>query len=231
MTTLAALFAALAAACALPPGADRRARRLFGPPRVRRELDHGVVAAGGLLVVATMVTGWPWGTLVAGLAAPVVRERVNRRRQAPVSGPGSEVSTALDLVAAALEAGRPPSAAVAAAAAALGGSVGAELDRMAARLLTAADPQTVWQDMAEHPELAPLGRAIVRAGRSGAAPAGVVAQVADDLRRQRQAELTRRSRSSGVSTAAPLGLCFLPAFFLVGVLPTLFGLIGDALGL
>ena len=58
----------------------------------------------------------------------------------------------------------------------------------------------------------------------------IAQQIADDLRRRRQAEMTRRTRAGGVATALPLGLCFLPAFFLVGIVPTLLGLVGSVLG-
>ncbi|MFT4298764.1 MAG: type II secretion system F family protein [Aeromicrobium sp.] len=226
--TFAALFAGLAVAIWLRPSPARRARRLFGPARAERsEADCGLLVAGGLVLAGTLVIGWPWGTVAAGVAAPFVRERVNAGGGRRAGEIGPQVPLALDLVAAALEAGRPPGLAVAAAGRAVSGSVGEALQAMAARLATAADPAQVWREASSHPELAPLGRAVVRAGRSGAAPAAVVAQVADDLRQRRQAVLTRRGRSGGVATAAPLGLCFLPAFFLIGIVPTLLGLVRE----
>ncbi len=231
MTVFAALLAGLAAALLVRPSPRARARLLFAAPRERTsEPDRGIVAAGALILVATMLVGWPWGTLAASAAAPLVRERVNRRGTAGPRTIGRQVPVALDLVAAALAAGRPPGAAVAAAATAIGGSLGRALDEVAARVVTAADPAEAWREAAAHPELATLARAIARAERSGSAPAGVVSRAADDLRRRRQAALTRRSRSGAVSSAAPLGLCFLPAFFLVGVAPTILGLVGSIFG-
>jgi pilus assembly protein TadC len=50
--------------------------------------------------------------------------------------------------------------------------------------------------------------------------AEIVRGVADELRRERGARLRERSQRVGVRTAAPLGLCFLPAFFLIGIVPT-----------
>ena len=44
---------------------------------------------------------------------------------------------------------------------------------------------------------------------------------ADELREQRRASARERARSVGVKTAAPLGLCFLPAFVLIGIVPTI----------
>ena len=51
--------------------------------------------------------------------------------------------------------------------------------------------------------------------------AQVISGVADDLRRERRAARRERSRKVAVRTAAPLGACFLPAFFLIGIVPTI----------
>ncbi len=226
---MAALLAAAAVRLVIGPSPHRRARRVLGGAPPPREADHGIVAAVAVVLAGTLVIGWPWGTLAGGVAAPWVRDRVRRGRR-PSSDVAPEVPLTLDLVAAALDAGRPPGAAVAAAARAVRGGVGTDLADLAARLATVADPARVWRDATHHPSLAPLARAVVRADRSGAAPALVVTHAADDLRRRRQAELTRRTRAGGVATALPLGLCFLPAFFLVGIVPTLLGLVGSVLG-
>jgi hypothetical protein len=47
-----------------------------------------------------------------------------------------------------------------------------------------------------------------------------LALLAGDLRRRRRAAAEQRARSVGVRAAAPLGLCFLPAFVLIGVVPS-----------
>jgi pilus assembly protein TadC len=88
------------------------------------------------------------------------------------------------------------------------------------------DPQAVWTHLAGDPVLGPLGRAFRRAAASGMPVARVVASVADELRRDRRAARRERSRGVGVRTAAPLGACFLPAFFLVGIVPTIIGVVG-----
>jgi len=229
MTWLAAVLAAVAVRLLIGPSPHRRARRVLGVAAAPREVDRGILVAAGVVLAGTLVVGWPWGTLAGGVAAPFVRERVARGRH-PSTLVLAEVPLTLDLVAAALDAGRPPGAAVASAARAVRGGVGTDLADLASRLATVADPLRVWHDAARHPNLAPLARAVIRAERSGAAPALVVAHAADDLRRRRQAELTRRTRAGGVATALPLGLCFLPAFFLVGIVPTLLGLVGSVLG-
>ena len=48
-----------------------------------------------------------------------------------------------------------------------------------------------------------------------------VGWLADGDEHSRPARLRERSQRVGVRTAAPLGLCFLPAFFLIGIVPTI----------
>lgn len=230
MTVLAAVCVAVAVLLGWQPGPERRLRRVFAAESPRRELDRGLMAAGAVVLLGTAVAGWPWGTLIGGALAPLVRERVTTGAGRGTPDIGAEVPLALDLVAAALAAGRSPSVAVGAAAAAIRGPTGRRLEEMSAQLATALDPAHMWRGAPERTAFAPLARAIARAERSGAAPAAIIEQAADDLRRQRQAAMSRRSRSGGVVTAAPLGLCFLPAFFLVGVVPTLLGLVGNVFG-
>ncbi len=50
-----------------------------------------------------------------------------------------------------------------------------------------------------------------------------ISGVADELRRERRARRRDDSRKVAVRTAAPLGACFLPAFFLIGIVPTIMG--------
>ena len=66
---------------------------------------------------------------------------------------------------------------------------------------------------------------------TGSAPGPALRGRADQLRRDRRARTAagRRARS-GVRLVLPLGLCFLPAFVLLGLVPMLLSLAGDLLG-
>ena len=65
----------------------------------------------------------------------------------------------------------------------------------------------------------PLGRALARSESSGASVADTVARLSEDLGRNHRAEVEDLARSVGVKAAVPLGVCLLPAFLLVGIVP------------
>ena len=51
-----------------------------------------------------------------------------------------------------------------------------------------------------------------------------VERLADDLGHQARADVEDRARAVGVKAAVPLGLCLLPAFVLIGIVPLVAGL-------
>jgi len=63
-----------------------------------------------------------------------------------------------------------------------------------------------------------------RACRSGAPPVRQVAALAAECRAAEVRAKQARARRAGVLATAPLGLCFLPAFLLVGVVPLVIGM-------
>ena len=75
-----------------------------------------------------------------------------------------------------------------------------------------------------------LGRVLVRAGESGAAVAPALRSLAADCRAAARAATEAAVRRAGVWVLAPLGLCFLPAFVCLGVVPLVLGIAGDVFG-
>jgi hypothetical protein len=55
-------------------------------------------------------------------------------------------------------------------------------------------------------------------------------RLADDQRRRSHAEVEARARAVGVKAALPLGVCLLPAFILVGVVPLVAGSVSVLVG-
>lgn len=175
---------------------------------------------GVVLGVGTALAGWRY---VGGLEpASRRRRRILVRARLPL---------VVDLVAACLHAGHPPATAIAAVARSVEpGPMADELDLVVARLGLGGDPQTTWRDLGRHPELGPLGRCIARALDSGASVASALEDLAGDVRRDHRADVLSRARAVGARAAAPLGLCFLPAFVLVGVVPLVVGSLSGLLG-
>ncbi|MGZ4670509.1 MAG: type II secretion system F family protein, partial [Blastococcus sp.] len=109
--------------------------------------------------------------------------------------------------------------------AAVGGPVGAQLRSVADLLRLGAEPRQAWA--ATPPELAPLGRVLVRAGESGATVTAALRAQAAEFRAGSRARTEVAVRRAGVWVLAPLGLCFLPAFVCLGVVPLVLGLAGS----
>jgi len=184
---------------------------------------------GGAAVL--QVVGPPLGLVLAvggGAAAyrwvSKAESAGGRRRRERLTG---DLPLAVDLLVACLAVGRPPSAALSVVAGALRGPLAQELRVVASQLDMGADAGAVWQGLMRDPALAPVGRAFARAARSGSSVTAALSGCADDLRRRRRADAQARARSTGVRAAGPLGACFLPAFVLIGIVPTVVSLFGQ----
>jgi len=109
------------------------------------------------------------------------------------------------------------------------------LRRAADLLALGADPAVAWAIPSEppaNPADAPVDallRLARRSASSGAALAGGVAELADQSRHDAAHTATAAAERAGVLIAGPLGLCFLPAFVCLGIVPVVAGLAGDVL--
>lgn len=229
-----AALAALAVAALLvaPAGADRMDQLL---PRPTSGSAGGLplVVVGGTAVLAGLfawvVVGGPVG-VVLGLGAGLGWPRLLRQlsdRDDDEREVTAQLPLALDLLAACLVGGATTSAAVEAVARALPGPCGSRLARVAAGLAVGSPPSEAWRALGDGP--GPAGaaaRALARAAEGGAPVAAGVLRVAEDARREAHGRAERAARRVGVLAVGPLGLCFLPAFLLLGVLPAIIGLAG-----
>lgn len=140
------------------------------------------------------------------------------------------VPAAFDLFAACLRAGMP----VASAAEAVADSAPPELARPlrlgADRLRLGADPATAWSDVSGDPLLDDFARAARRSAKSGAPLSDLVAELAQRRRDDVEDRAAGRIERAGVLVSGPLGLCFLPAFVCLGIVPVVIGLAGEVLG-
>lgn len=191
-----------------------------------RPLLAGVAGAGGWAMV-----GGPVGMVAAVVCASTVwvvlgraeDPAVVRRRERLLE----ELPLGVDLLGACLDAGAAPERALATVARAVGGPVADELLGLHHLLEVGVDPARVWRSLAQHPQLGPLGRAVVRAHESGASVSRAVHQLAAEIAERSRADVEARARSIEVKASVPLGLCLLPAFVLLGVVPMVAGVFGS----
>jgi pilus assembly protein TadC len=128
-----------------------------------------------------------------------------------------------ELVAAALTSGADPGSALRAVAAAVGDPLGGSLDKVARALDLGSPAEDAWADLMADPVSAALARPMVRAAATGAPSARSLARMSAELRRQASARAAHRAEVVGVRAVGPLGLCFLPAFVVLGVIPFVAG--------
>lgn len=163
------------------------------------------------------------------------RDGSGRARRGPVGarrGRAQEVepdpALLLDLVAAALAAGAPMPRALSTVADALPGPVGAPLRRAAGALALGSSWRAAWADAP--PAARAVADALEPTAAAGASPVPLLRAAAAASRRRRRAAGRAAAGRLGVWLVLPLGLCFLPAFLLLGVVPVVLSIAGRVLG-
>jgi Flp pilus assembly protein TadB len=196
-----------------PSGGDGRLR---SPPARR-------VAAAAAVVAGIVVLGPLLGLLAGGGLATVALCCTVGPPQPAIDG--AAVALVADLVAGCLTAGTLLDDAIDAAGEATEGALGERCRAVATALRAGASPERAWAGWLADPRLAAIARTAVRTAHSGAATAEELRRTAARLRVQRKAALQQRVRQASVWVVVPLGLCFLPAFVLVAVVPLVVGLL------
>jgi hypothetical protein len=239
---------ALAAALLLwaPPGSPRRERLravLPAPAPVRRAWwtrwapggppgpGRRWAEAGAAAVAVFLLLGGGPGAGLAGIGAGLGLERVLRRSGTAADDGGRlarDLPVACDLLAVCLSAGTPVGAAVGAVGGAVPGPLGERLVEVGALYRLGAAPRRAWSGVP--PPVDAMARAVVRAGESGSAVVPALQRLATDLRSSDRSETEAAVRRAGVWVLAPLGLCFLPAFLCLGVVPLVLGIAADVFG-
>ena len=144
------------------------------------------------------------------------------RGGAPAPDPSLPLAT--ELLAACLAAGAEPGSAARAVGASVRGPVGEALERAAAELRLGGEPSVVWGRLGELPGADRLARRLETAGSSGVPVVRAFAAEAAEARARRGRAAQAGARRAAVLVAGPLGLCFLPAFLLIGVAPVVLAL-------
>lgn len=192
------------------------------PVAVLLALAAGALVGGPAGPVAALVVGWAGWRLL-----PRVRSPGERRRAAEQDWLVRQLPLTADLLAACLGSSGSPAEAALAVAESVPSPMRDRLSGVAAQLALGAPPERCWEQLAaDCPPMAPLARCLARTTLSGAPPATALAGLAQSQRAAAARAAHARVRRAGVLATAPLGLCFLPAFVLIGVAPVVIGLTG-----
>lgn len=188
--------------------------------------------AAVLLAVALLTAAGPQQLRRrAGLAAAPMSSECRKRTDVD---PLAAAST-LDIFAVCLSAGMTVSTAAAVTASSAPPGLRDVLQRSSDLLALGADADTAWStstssDPASDPVCESLMRLARRSAVSGAALAQGVAELAEQAREDAAQAAAASAERAGVLIAGPLGLCFLPAFVCLGIVPLVVGLARDVFG-
>ena len=206
------------------PGRSRRLHRMVALATVA-----AAIAAGALFgaVVAAAVPGLVVIALLAAVAWPVMGWVARRRALARRLAVRSDAApAALDLLGAALLAGLNPHKAVIRVADRAPEALQEDLSLAAAVLRLGGTPAAALRAVADRSgldELRAAAAALEAAERWGAPPAEALAARAEALRGRARLNAEAEAGRAAVRLAFPLVLCFLPAFVLLTVVPTIAG--------
>lgn len=209
----------------------------------------GSLVTGVLVAVLVLAATAPWW-MVRRLGAGVLRRRSRRAspgrpaaglRPGEGAGPGSrdrpggadrdgppvDVTVVLDLLRAALGSGAGVPRALEAVGRAIGGADGEGLVRAGAALLLGAGWAQAWESAPAR--LLVVGEALRPAWVHGAPPGDALRVAGERLVHEGRARARTAAARLGVRLVLPLGLCLLPAFVLLGLVPVMIAL-GSGLG-
>lgn len=139
------------------------------------------------------------------------------------------VAAALELFAVGVRGGLPVATAAAMVSHSAPTIFGARLSAVSELLELGADADHAWSRAAQDDretspvfdELSALAR---RSARAGSALSQELADLADNVRQRAEDGAVEAAERAGVAISGPLGLCFLPAFVCLGIVPVVIGL-------
>lgn len=196
-------------------------------------------AALPLLLVAAALASVPGRVAVSRRLRALGRVRkspTEAPRRAKQTPDPLAVASMLDLLAGCLRAGLPMAGAARAVAPEAPEPLGEALRRAADLLALGADAAMAWQQVARDAdgrpgaqEIESLARMARRSARSGSSLAAAVTELAEQRRAAVEDIAAAKAERAGVLIGGPLGLCFLPAFVCLGIVPVVIGLAGQVL--
>ncbi len=194
--------------------------------------DHreGVAVSAALLMLAAAVLAAPGALRARARMSP-------HRLPAPFDREDTEkgllgMAFSLDMFGVCLRSGMPVAAAALVVAAAAPVELARILHRAGEMLALGAPASTAWMDAGSpndpgYEQRQALTRLARRSADSGAVMADGIVSLAVQCRRDALDSAVATAERAGVLIGAPLGLCFLPSFICLGIVPVVMGLARD----
>ncbi|HEY9293950.1 MAG TPA: type II secretion system F family protein [Microlunatus sp.] len=182
----------------------------------------GVITPTVLGMLLAGAGGWIW--LVAPPVAVIMiiflgrieRPAARRRREQMVE----ELPHTLELMASAMKAGLPLRAAVREVVAVTDGPLSEDLSEVMKNVDLGQAESEAWRGLRTHPTLGRISVDLARSVDSGTMLVATLRRHARIARRDRHGVLEARAKTVGVKSVPPLMVCFVPAFFLICVVPS-----------
>lgn len=190
------------------------------------------ISAVGVAVACVACFAAP-GILFALVLGPAVfmgTRKLAGRPAGVIRAESESLPGLLDLLGTAVRSGAALPTALTCVAAAASGAPRVALGRTAALLQLGATPSEAWKPLRNDPQLGPLAAVAVRSADSGIRFADGLTRQAQACRADLQTADATRAARVGVAALLPVGLCFLPAFVCLGVVPIVAGVAGTAFG-
>jgi pilus assembly protein TadC len=162
-----------------------------------------------------------------GAAGNGIADKDDDSQHRAAQSPGlRDIAMMLELIAAMLHAGAGIGRALELVADAATPQYGRALRPVVGAMAIGADWETAWRSSdVRSPEILALRDALGFAALTGAPSSSILYAQAARMRRERFRAAEKRAASLGVKLVVPLGLCSLPAFICLGVVPVLLALV------
>lgn len=214
---------------------SRAARSRLAHVVVRREARvtagrswaRPVAVLAAALAVFSVVGGLFGIVLGAGVGIGLMRWLASLPRSAETGrerARAAELPVVTDLMAACLASGADVSTVLDVVSEGAAISTKGDLRRVASALRMGAAPDEAWQLLGST-DMHALATVMQRSAQTGAPAAYLLSSFANELRAKARTTAVSDARRLGVRSAGPLGLCFLPAFILIGVVPLVLSLV------
>lgn len=160
---------------------------------------------------------WPVLSAAGALGLGVLEPASARRRLRQLI---METPQALDLLAGCLAAGLPPRNATRAVVEVFGGPLSTDLGTVLSAIELGLSDARAWRALRGHPTLGEAAVDLARSVDSGTRLVETLAHYAAEARRRRAGTIEVAARAVGVRCVLPMMACFIPAFILLGIVPT-----------